>query len=251
MIRQTDIEPIKWYVYNRLYANNYLVPGEKDYTVLPKRIHQIWLGSPLPERYKRWSESWQRLHPDWQYRLWTDKDVEDVSMERRDLFNSITHLGQKSDFLRYHILNQYGGVYVDTDFECLKSFEDLTYLNFFVGKSHSKSTMELFIGLIGSTPNHRVLRKVLSEMNMIKDNNWKDVFNTTGTYFFTKMFFEAVVSYTKGVVIFPPQYFYPFPNHNHEKETNPKRFVIDKSYAIHYWEVSWSKNKKKNSYVSQ
>jgi inositol phosphorylceramide mannosyltransferase catalytic subunit len=246
---QANKEAIKWYVCHRLYANNYLLRRDEDYTVLPKRIHQIWLGSPLPEQYKQWTESWQKFNPGWEYKLWTDDNVDEVEIERRDLFNSITHLGQKSDFLRYHILNQYGGLYVDTDFECLKSFDDLTYLNFFTGRSHSKEVMELFIGLIASTPNHPILRKVLFNMNTIKSGNWKDIFNTTGTYFFTKMFFESVVSYSRGIVIFPPEYFYPFPNHNHEKETNPKRFIQDCSYAIHYWEVSWSSKNKQ--YVSK
>lgn len=249
MSTQAEMEPIKWYVCHRLYANNYLLRRDEDYTVLPKRIHQIWLGSPLPEQYKQWTESWQKFNPGWEYKLWTDDNVDEVEIERRDLFNSITHLGQKSDFLRYHILNQYGGLYVDTDFECLKSFDDLTYLNFFTGRSHSKEVMELFIGLIASTPNHPILRKVLFNMNTIKSGNWKDIFNTTGTYFFTKIFFESVVSYSRGIVIFPPEYFYPFPNHNHEKETNPERFIRDCSYAIHYWEVSWSSKNKQ--YVSK
>lgn len=244
MISPAEIEPIKWYVYGRLYANNFCYRhGDEDYNVLPKRIHQIWLGSPLPEKYKRWTESWQKFNPDWEYKLWTDENIDEVKIERRDLLNSITHLGQKSDFLRYHILNQFGGLYVDTDFECLKSFDDLTYLNFFVGKTHSKETMELFIGLIGSVPEHIILRTIIARMNEIKSSNWRDVFNTTGTYFFTKIFFELSVSYSRGVVVFPPVYFYPFPNHNHEKEKNPKRFITEDSYAIHYWEVSWSNKK--------
>jgi hypothetical protein len=112
-----------------------------------------------------------------------------------------------------------------------------------VGKTHSKESMELFIGLIGSTPGHKILYTIISRMNEIKSGNWRDVFNTTGTYFFTKIFFESIVSYLRGVVVFPPAYFYPFPNHNHEKEKNPKRFITEDSYAIHYWEVSWSNKK--------
>ena len=32
---------------------------------IPKIIHQIWLGSPLPERYKQWQRTWTDNHPDW------------------------------------------------------------------------------------------------------------------------------------------------------------------------------------------
>src|ERR1700730_3033568 len=41
---------------------------------IPKIIHQIWLGSPFPEKYNKYQASWQKLHPKWIYKLWTDKD---------------------------------------------------------------------------------------------------------------------------------------------------------------------------------
>lgn len=244
----SNIEKNQWLLYEKLFANNFLLAESKDYNVLPKRIHQVWLGSKLPDKYKAWTESWQHMNPDWEYRLWTDADLDDVEIPRRKLFHSITHLGQKSDFLRYHILNQYGGVYVDTDFECLKSFDPITYANFFAAKTYSRTTMELFIGLIGSTPNHPVLKKVISAMNTIRSDSWKSVFNTTGTYFFTKIFFETVTAFTKGVIIFPPDYFYPYPNNERHLGRDPHTYIKAHSFAIHYWEVSWS-NKKKN-YVS-
>ncbi len=43
---------------------------------IPKIIHQIWIGSPLPQKYYRWQKSWQKYHPDWEYKLWTERDIE-------------------------------------------------------------------------------------------------------------------------------------------------------------------------------
>ena len=63
----------------------------------------------------------------------TDNNINDVVLTNRIIYDSITNLGQKSDYLRYHILNQFGGIYVDTDFECLKSFDSLSYVDFLVG----------------------------------------------------------------------------------------------------------------------
>lgn len=45
-------------------------------------------------------------------------------------------------------------------------------------------------------------------------------------------------------VIFPSKYFYPFPNFDTGEKTKldvKAKYVTDFSYAIHYWEVSWSK----------
>src|ERR1700722_16260603 len=33
--------------------------------LIPKIIHQIWLGSPLPEKYKALQATWLNHHPDW------------------------------------------------------------------------------------------------------------------------------------------------------------------------------------------
>jgi len=117
-----DTDP-RWGMLRELYEKNFMY--NKDFTTkLPKKIHQIWLGSPLPDKYREYTDSWKRFNPEWEYKLWTDGD--DVDIPRRDLFDSIRNPGQKSDFLRYHILNQFGGLYVDTDFECLKPFDTLS-----------------------------------------------------------------------------------------------------------------------------
>jgi len=248
MITVSEIEKQQWQLYEKLFANNFLLPEKREDSVLPKRIHQVWLGSPLPDKYKKWTESWKRINPDWEYRLWTDKDLGDVDIPRRKLFDKINHLGQKSDFLRYHILNQYGGVYADTDFECLRPLDTLTYLKFFTSKTYSKSTMELFIGLIGSIPHHPILERLIHSMKRADDRTWRRIFNTTGSYFFTSVFFETITSFTKDIVIFPPDYFYPFPNTDRHSEREPHTYIKAHSYAIHYWEVSWSRKKKR--YVS-
>lgn len=90
---------------------------------IPKVIHQIWLGSPLPRKLKKFSETWRRRHPDWEFKLWTDKEVAAMEFASRELYESTTCWGQKSDLLRMEILNREGGVYVDLDYECYKPID--------------------------------------------------------------------------------------------------------------------------------
>jgi mannosyltransferase OCH1-like enzyme len=92
---------------------------------IPKIIHQIWLGGPLPATYKRWQETWQKKHPDWHYKLWTDLDLVDFPFTDRSRFERALDIREKADILRYDILLHFGGLYVDIDFECLKSFEPI------------------------------------------------------------------------------------------------------------------------------
>ena len=235
-----------WGIIKYLYQNNYAEVN--DFTPkIPKKIHQIWLGGNMPIEFVRYTATWRTINPDWEYKLWTEEDLKDVDIPRRSLFDSIEHVAQKSDFLRYHILNQFGGIYVDTDFECLKSFDDLLYLNFFTGIGYPKD-LELYIGIIGSTPNNPILNYLIHHMIQVKyEGRWKKMFHTTGSYFFTKMFLRRVNMDTKGVVAFPTDFFYPYPNNfvRKDPDTDPYSYIRPCSYAIHHWAVSWAKNKNK------
>ena len=45
-------------------------------------------------------------------------------MKNRSIYESTDNIGFKSDIARYEILYKYGGIYIDTDFECLKKIPD-------------------------------------------------------------------------------------------------------------------------------
>ncbi|GAI63343.1 unnamed protein product, partial [marine sediment metagenome] len=90
---------------------------------IPKIIHQIWLGSPFPEKYAYFQSTWQLHHPDWEYKLWTEKEIEEFGLTNKAAYDESTNYGQKSDIARYEILYRIGGLYVDTDFECFNNFD--------------------------------------------------------------------------------------------------------------------------------
>jgi len=113
-------------------------------------------------------------------------------------------------------------------------------LDFLIGVGYPLN-VELYIGLMGSIPHHPVLEMMIKEMNTIKDGGWKEVFETTGTYFFTRNFFKVVDSDTKDVVALPTDYFYPFPNQWGHEHRNGKNYIKECSYAVHHWAVSWCK----------
>lgn len=227
----------RWEILEEFYNKNFLNKEQRNYDNLPKKIHQIWLGGPFPDAYKKWADTWKQFNPDWEYKLWTDKNIDNIEIPNKKLFDSIKNAGQKSDFLRYHILNQFGGMYVDTDFECLKSFDSLTYVDFLAGIAYA-AKLEFGIGLICSIPNHPILEQIIHNLDKIRDGSTAAIFETTGSVFFTRMFFKVVTEYMKGIVILPYDYIYPFPNNKRHKE-NGRKYIKDCSYAIHYWKVSW------------
>ena len=47
---------------------------------IPKIIHQIWLGGNLPNKYRRWTESWIAQNPEYSYMFWDDNNVKDIEI---------------------------------------------------------------------------------------------------------------------------------------------------------------------------
>ena len=226
----------EWKLLHDLYDKNYIAEQDTTEKIRPK-IHQIWLGGELPERFKKWCNTWREFHPHYEYQLWTDKDVDSINIERRDAFNSATNLGQKSDVLRYEILRQQGGIYVDTDFECIRPFDDLLFLDFFTGIS-TDAHAQMYIGILGSVPNHPVMNRCATNVKLYSGNNGDKIMDATGPYYFSRCFFETVNKDTKGVVAFPMDFFYPFPGK--ERFTDKAyTYVRPVSYAIHHWKTSW------------
>lgn len=95
---------------------------------IPKVFHQIWVGGPCPDLYLGYSDTWRRHHPGWELRLWDESNMPTLRNQR--LFDNAERyapesmLGQfRSDVARYELIHQFGGVYVDMDFECLASIE--------------------------------------------------------------------------------------------------------------------------------
>lgn len=222
----------------RLYKEEYVEHLDDTGDKIPHKIHQVWIGGNLPNEYKRFADSWSKFHPDWEYKLWTDEDAKTFGMKNKHFFDVANTKGQKSDIFRYEILNRHGGLYVDTDFECLKPFNDLMYLNFFTSSGYTDK-LELYIGLIACTPNHPIIARCVNDMQGVHSHNSvMDVFNTTGSYYFTRCFLREAHKDGKGIVAFPMGFFYPWPN-NVRGDKQPYRHVKPYSYAIHHWAISW------------
>jgi mannosyltransferase OCH1-like enzyme len=43
--------------------------------MIPKIIHQLWKTADVPPAFLHWQSSWREMHPDFEYRLWTNADL--------------------------------------------------------------------------------------------------------------------------------------------------------------------------------
>ncbi len=207
--------------------------------LIPKIIHQIWLGSSFPEKYKKWQQSWLKCNPGWEYKLWTDADVKKLTLHNRKLFDAGVNYGQKVSILRYEILYQFGGLYVDTDFECFKSFDVLNHSYDFYTSLANAGGIVLCNALIGAAPGHPLLKKLIEEMNFTprKNAGWRHNSETAGPIYLSKKLIEYWIEGNKGVMVFPDSYFYPIPCGT--KNIRVENFVKPESFAAHYYEGTW------------
>lgn len=243
MWNKYEPQHIGWRLIEKLY-DNYLDDNNiSNYeNKIPKKIHQIWVGGKCPEKYLKCCETIQKCNPDYEYKLWTDKDVNNFYLKNRKLYDAVSNKGAKSDILRYEILLRYGGIYIDTDFIGIKSLDHFLKFDLFAGTAYVKRP-EVLNGLIGCISNHPLMQLLVDQMLKIDINHakrTKDIINLTGPYFLTRGFLN-IIKPTDNVVIFPEKYFYSFPSalrHNYNKKLAEK-YIKEDSYVTHLWGCSW------------
>jgi inositol phosphorylceramide mannosyltransferase catalytic subunit len=213
--------------------------SQNNYLQIPKKIHQIWFGGPFPEHYKKIAQKWQEMHPGWEYKLWTEQDLDSFATHNPELLHQNLNLAEKSDIFRCEILYNYGGFFVDADFECLKSFEPFCYCGTFVAGLEHPDASPLFIGnsFIGAQKGHPLIKKCLDTFKDFRHE--KDVPSRTGPAHLTRSFFSISEDERADCTIVPPVFFYPRGMHTHYKNLPLSLFIKPETYGIHYWDGTW------------
>jgi hypothetical protein len=93
---------------------------------IPRILHWVWVGGggDIPAKFHPMMESWRRLHPAWQTVIWTDDKVT-WELRNQALMLQADTYAELSDIVRLEVMERFGGVYVDTDFEALQVFSKL------------------------------------------------------------------------------------------------------------------------------
>ena len=112
---------------------------------IPPILHQTWKSRNVPGETAQYMKSWRKFHPEWQYRFSTDEDnmkfMAKYYPEWLPMFKAYPKAIQRADAIRYFLLNTFGGVYVDLDFEALRPLEGfLQNQSCLVGQVRRKSS---------------------------------------------------------------------------------------------------------------
>lgn len=224
---------------NLYEKNNFSAQAPGTELKIPKIIHQIWLGSPVPESFIALQQSWIEHHigRDWLYKLWTDEDVVQMELYNQEFYDATDNYGVKSDILRWEIIYIYGGVYVDMDYECLRALDSFHYTYDFYTAMQPLDTwfVQLGAALFGSRPGHPILKHCIET---IKDDwHLQGAPKKTGPVHFTKSFWACADTDGNKDIAFPAFYFYPLGCQ--ETEGNRSGWTQQGAYAVHWWAKSW------------
>jgi mannosyltransferase OCH1-like enzyme len=95
--------------------------------MIPKIIHQTYKSNELPPVYRQCQETVLKLHPDFEYRFYTDEDMDRIVREEAPeyykAFVALPRMIMKIDMFRYFLMYLYGGLYVDMDYMMVRPFD--------------------------------------------------------------------------------------------------------------------------------
>ena len=210
--------------------------------MLPKILHYIWIGNPKTELANRCIDSFHQFMSDYQIIEWNESNIgelclDDTEKKYYDQWYEKKKFAFCSDILRLHILNQYGGVYVDCDVEFIKHLPDEFLYLPFLGRINPQNTV--CAGCIwGCNKYDSVLTKSISEFRskLFKSGrrygkSW--IFNS----FFRDMFSNdsdvLSVNNQLGYMIYPTEYFCP------KNAKSGEISITDRTISIHHYALSW------------
>lgn len=200
--------------------------------LVPRTFHFVWLGGKrMPAEFVEFRRSWAQHHPDWQVIVWDESTL--PTLRNQHWFDRAANWSQKVDIASFELLHRHGGVYLDTDFECLRNIEPLLAgLDAFAATEDGIHTSH---GIMGCAPGHPLLERVIDavEDSIVSQPGLSPAI-TTGPHLLTRVF-NAWRTEGNAVTVFGPELFYPY----HYTEKHRRHETFPGAYAAHHWAGSW------------
>lgn len=196
---------------------------------IPKIIHQIWVGdNPLPAKSETYIKKIKELHPEYEYKLWKNDDITPENFINYKYIVASNKNAQKADIMRYEILYNYGGIYLDIDMEVYKSLTPLLTHSLIVCNEDDNVDIYITNAFIACEKRNPQL---LNCVSLIKLTDWTQPINkATGP-----SYFKQCIKLNSDVRLLPTCYCYPI--HWSNKKADPK--INDDTFMCHHWDKNW------------
>lgn len=199
--------------------------------MIPKIIHYCWFGpNALSILNNKCIDSWRRYYPDYEIMLWneTNSPIDHPYLKKALLEKKYAFA---ADFCRFYALYNYGGLYLDTDMECIQALDEEILCNDFVSAYEDLMNRYVSCGFIGAKKNSQIC---LEMINYYCDASF---------YENIPLILTRVLKDTdESFVTYPSHYFYPYNPYDIDQPIKQLMYFQIKAdtYAIHHWEKSWN-----------
>lgn len=223
--------------------------------MIPKIIHYCWFGgNPLPELAKKCISSWKKFLPDYEIKLWDEKNFDVNSIPYTAEAYQAKKYAFVSDYARFWILYNYGGLYFDTDVEVIKPLDDIVAKGAFMGceqDCENNHSLAVAPGLgLGVKPGLGLYKEILESYEKTHFFNPDGSYNqTTVVRYTTDILLKHGLKQTKEIQqcdevwIYPREYFCP-----KDFETGVIT-LTENTYTIHHFDASWHTEREKKMYA--
>lgn len=218
--------------------------------MIPKVIHYCWFGGePLPPLAETCIASWKKFCPEYQIVEWNEKNY---SLEQAPAYVKEAIAAKRwafaTDYIRLDVIDQFGGIYLDTDVELLKGLDEFLLCDAFFARDRNGA---ISTGLgFGAVKNNACVRSLKEDYHDIHFQLGPVSFDTMPCPQRNKSVFDQfgfsddtnIIESQHGIIVYPREYFAPM-----DMETM-KLYLTDKTYSIHHYSASWKTARERKSH---
>ena len=223
--------------------------------MIPKVIHYCWFGrNPLPPMAVKCIESWKKYLPGYEIKEWNEDNFDITINPYVEEAYHMKKYAFVSDYARFWILYNYGGIYFDVDVELLKPIDDILETGPFMGLERFEETYS-YRGL-KTAPNAGLGMAAYPEMDVMKSvmgyYDGKHFISPKGKVEYITIVTIVADVLLEGGAIFDPDritscsgiYIYPAEYFNPKRYDTGEITITENTRSIHHYAATWIEPKK-------
>ena len=211
--------------------------------MIPKKIHYCWFGrNPLPKSALKCIASWKKFFPDYEIIEWNEDNFDVNCIPYTAQAYEAKKYAFVSDYARFKILYEHGGLYFDTDVEVIRPMDNIIERGSFMGIEKSLATTrgQGWIGVnaglgLGAPSGLLMYRKVLDfyDQRSFLGETETVVTNVTQLLILEGLANDDEIQHVAGINIYSSEYFCPMDSTTGIMDITPL------TVSIHHYTCSW------------
>ncbi|WP_459501953.1 glycosyltransferase family 32 protein [Bacillus sp. C1] len=206
---------------------------------IPSTIHYCWFGGrEKPEIVQKCIDSWKKNLPEYEIIEWNENNFDiECNLYVKEAYDS-KKFAFVSDYVRVYVLYKFGGIYLDTDVEVFKPFDNMLHHDSFWGFEQENYIATSTIGAMKGNKLIKIFLDSYEGKEFIKEDGNHD--ELTNVAIVTNILKNAGLKLNgeyqeiSGMGVFYPQtYFSPY------DYINCRKFITENTYAMHHFYKSW------------